>query len=377
MTRPFPRFLGFCARRPKTCIVVLHFALVGLTLLRLRCSYPSLEQIILYNGWDDGKTFFDIAARGYRALPSYEYRELFGYPLAARLFFLFLGPSPYALALVSFLSSLLANLVILAILRSWNLSAGEALGGTVFFMTCRTPESIMSIFGGWPLPPMEHLVAIEGSEPLFLLLVLLAYLPMERGKHLSSALLLAAATLVRPHGSFIAFGAFIYLFLKKDWKALFYCLSPMVVALHFAYYYWIRGDFFAFCVAAREYYPDGVVFAYPFRDLVRNLHALSVGALPVGLVVSRVVFQVFFLYGFVLLFRRKRLLFWLMLPHYLVNVSMCDWSHHVRYYVVLWGISVVWYLTILDGFRAAVRTGDRRVGQPQLCRRESSDNGQS
>jgi hypothetical protein len=228
----------------------------------------------------------------------------------------------------------------------------HALGGTFFFMTFRTPESLLGLLPHH-LPPMEMLVGIQGSEPLFLLFVLLSYYFMIQDRHLASAFLLGLSTLVRLPGCFIAFGAFIYLLSKRDLRAFLYVFSPVVLVCVFFYYYLISGDFFAFFHASQAFYPQGVL-TWPYGDLIKMIGHISHDPLRVSYYIF---FHSVFLTGLLFLWKRERRLFWLTFPSYIVAISLGGWSHHMRYYIILWGINWSWYQILKE---LGVRNWGRR-----------------
>ena len=336
----------FLSSHPRTCVTLGFLVLFASNFFRAACPYEpagdltAIERMILFNGWDDGYSFYQIMIKGYRSLPLTEYREMPLYPLFARVFALFTGPV-YALMVVSFLSSFLSCHVMFLLLERMGMRSIHALGGTFFFMALRTPESLLGLLPHH-LPPMEMLVAIQGSEPLFLVFVLLSYYFMIQDKHLAAAILLALSTLVRLPGCFIAFGAFVYLLAKRDLRAFLYIFSPVVLLCVFFYFYLISGDFFAFFHASQAFYPEGV-FTWPYKDLIKMTGNISQDHLCI---IYYIFFHGFFLIGLLFLWKRERRLFWLTFPSYIVAISLRGWSHHMRYYIILWGVNWSWYQAI-------------------------------
>lgn len=355
------RFFQFCRAYPKSVIVIFFVIFYGSSFFRvfsayqLSCPESPLERMLLYNSWDDGRTFYQIMIHGYKSLPISEYREMPLYPLVCRIIAPVTGKAPSLMA-VSIISSFLSLLVLYAIYRRQWVSETAALGGVVFFMALRTPQSLFVFFSNH-LPPMEILVSIQGSESLFLLFVLLSYYFMIRDDHLKAGILLALATLVRLPGCFVAFGAFIYLLGKRDMRAFWYVLSPLALLGVFGYFYLISGDFFAFFHASKHYYPQGVL-TWPYMDMIKMI-IRQLKTPPTYLYnhfVYYLVFHSWFVTGLIFLYKRDKRIFWLTLPSYAVNVSLKGWSHHVRYYVVLWGISWILYCLIFRPTKTPVKS---------------------
>ena len=352
-TGAHPNAFGrFLAANPLASVALIYSAYFAATVYRLLPSYGSIESMILNNGWNDAQSFYRIMTEGYSNLPIVESRVLFLYPFTCRIVALLTG-EVYALGVVAFGCSLLCCLALYRIFQvDWGLSAGESLGGTLFFIFLRTPESVYLIPAA-TLPPTEMLVAIVGTEPLYLLLALLSYRLMVRERYLPSALLLAFATVTRLSGCLIALGAFAYLIHRRNWNGLFYLLSPLALLIHFAYYGLVFGNLSAFFVGSTEYYQSGFL-AYPFYDLVQHVRSwIAPGDFRwSSLFCFEFLQQYYCIPGLILLFRRNRLLFWLTLPPYLLTVSLRGWSDLPRYYVVLWGINAAYYLTIVDWIKA-------------------------
>ena len=340
-------FLKPCLNHPRVCITIAFLLVFASSFYRVAPDYQAkddlnaVQRMILFNGWDDGETFFLIMSKGYGALPVREYRELPLYPLVARIFSVVTGKI-YSLLVVSFLSSLVCCHLVFSIFRKWGCQVGASLGGALFFLFLRTPESVISLFPTH-LPSMESLVAIQGSEPLFLLFVLLSYMEMLRERHPGASLSLVLASLTRLSGCFVAFGAFLHLVIKRDKRALWYGFSPLAILVVFFYYYLLSGDFLAFFHGSRAFYPEAFL-SWPFHDLIERIGGNLQNP---ALIAFYVIFHAWFIGGLFILWKRNRRLFWLTLPQYLVAICLKGWSHHVRYYIVLWGVNAAWCLFLV------------------------------
>jgi len=360
------------ARHPKTSAALVFLAFFVSTYVRTVWHFDSSADMILNNGWDDGRAFYAIMTHGYKPLPLLEYRELALYPLASRAVSYLTG-GVYAQMAVSATSALLCVLVFTAMLISdFGFARGEALFCAVLFIAYRTPESFLYSHA-YGQPPMELLVALEGSEPLFLLFLLLGYHAMTRRRYAASACLLALASVTRINGCFFAFGAFAYLLYRRNWKGFWYVLSPAAVGLHFLYYYAACGRLLAFFQGHTPYYSGGVLAA-PYYDLVMRTFSSCKGCayMPGTSLPFLYIAHAYFVLGFIILFRKDKRLFWFTLPQYLVSISLRGWSHHWRFYIVLWGVNVAYYLVATEWLRKrSQESGARSQEKHGACAEDS------
>lgn len=188
----------------------------------------------------DGPHYLEVAKTFYQGitpanaakLPEWYFSvHLIGFPFFIRLFLFFLPDCLAMLATVTLFTGL-AVVLFYFLLKSGNYIKNPFWTSLIFIF----------FYPRWLL---YHSVA--GSEALFLTFVLASLLFYKKKHYFWSVLMAAASALTRIFG-LLMFPLLFYLFIKerKTKLAFFSFLIPTDLFLHFTYYYFRFGDFFAY-----------------------------------------------------------------------------------------------------------------------------------
>ncbi len=319
-------------------IAATVLATVTVSLLWLgRLAKP--ERWLLDGPWDDGRTFFEIATTGYSLARPESFRELVLYPLVLRVFAPLFGV--WALFVVSVAASIATSVLMYLIARRWYVSGTAAFVFALVFSIARLPTFFVPAFTVH-FPSMTLMTSIQGSEPLFLSLVLGSFLAFKGQRWALAFVLIGLATVTRVTGLLVAGAYCIWLLSRRrPFPALWGAVPVAFLALHFAYFAALTGDFLAFFRGHGAFYKEGTL-TIPFMDLLR---AFTTGYRRVwetraGWIAN----YAYCIVALVFLARRDRLLFWMTAPSFLLFVSLNGWALHARYYVTLWAIPFAYLL---------------------------------
>ncbi len=114
---------------------------------------------------------------------------------------------------------------------------------------------------------------LGGAEPLFIVLILAAFLALRRGKWAWSAAFAALATVVRPYGLFALIGLGIQLLWKRKFQECFYAV--LIALLIGGLYAWPFARYFGNPLANVASYQHNdwhgdLPFTFPFASIVRD-----------------------------------------------------------------------------------------------------------
>jgi hypothetical protein len=108
---------------------------------------------------------------------------------------------------------------------------------------------------------------LGGSEPLFVLLLLLSFWFSRREQWIYASVLAALATLTRPVGIFALFALALTLFLRKDYRKLFLCtVTASLIGFLYLMPFWIalHDPFYQFHRYQHEDWQSGSLVTWPF-----------------------------------------------------------------------------------------------------------------
>jgi hypothetical protein len=332
--------------------VAAFTALVTLSFFFFLKNKHSLNFVLIDGTWDDGRTFYTIATQGYRGLPITEYRELGLYPLLVHLLHPVAGI--YSLLIVSLTFSALGNVLVYFILRRWYAGEWLAFGAACVMAVARQPVFFMQ-FIKWQMPSMTICNAIQGSEGPYVAALLAAFY-LYKADRLPWAFVCAGlASVTRMTGIVVAFGLYVDLLLRREWKRSFWALvSAAFLLAHFAYYWHLTGDFFVVFKAHHTYNHVESAFTWPFRDLLIALKGQyrELWEGPWGWVVI----YAYCIAGLVILaLKRQRTLLLITAPVFVMFLCLQNWSLHGRYYETLFGIPFA-YVMLIAGRRGAAQS---------------------
>jgi Gpi18-like mannosyltransferase len=338
LTSPTSRGTSFFLR----CLLIAVFV-VAITLIyffRMRAQF-GLKWVLLDATWDDGRTFYNIAKNGYRGLPISEYRELGFYPFVAGLLVPLFGV--YSLLVVSLASAVANALLFYFILRKWYVSDRLALTSALILSIARNPVFFAQCLK-WGLPPMTICTSIQGSESIYLTMVLAGFYFFKAERYVPSFVFIGLAGITRFTGVVLATGLVTELLIRKEWrKSLLGAIPYLLLLAHFIYYWFLSGDFLAFFHGHSAFYP-GSTFTYPLHDLARALHGeyRALGETALG-------WMIIYLYcimGLAILWIKDRALFLVTAPTFFLFICVNNWALHARYYETLFGIPFAFILLL-------------------------------
>jgi len=136
------------------------------------------------------------------------------------------------------------------------------------------------LWGGW-VAAFSFLLSMDwfqrsllgGAEPLFIALILAAFLVLRRGKWAWSAVFAALATVVRPYGLFALIGLGIQLLWKRKFQECFYAI--LIALLIGGLYAWPLAHYFGNPLANVTSYQHNdwhghTPFTFPFASIVHD-----------------------------------------------------------------------------------------------------------
>jgi len=326
----------------------IHIALIiGFVILVVMTHFIALifkydmKSLLLDGSWDDGRTFYTIAVKGYPLDDISEYRELALYPIFISFLIPFFGVN--SLLILSLCCSIINSLLIYLIVQRWYAPQKIAFYFAIIFSFARLPTFFVPYFTVG-LPSMTILTSIQGSESLYLMLTLLSFYSFKKDHYIITFILIGLASITRITALLIAIGYIIETIFRKNWKYMIYIFIPVgFILAHFFYFFIHSGDFLAYFSGHDIYYPEGVI-TYPFHDIVRayrgeyrHLWETLIGWTAI---------YIYNIVGLSILAKKSRILFLITAPKLLLFFCLNGWGLHARYFITLWAIPLSFVLLL-------------------------------
>ena len=276
-------------------------------------------------------------------MPLTTYREVGLYPWLVRPLIPLFGV--HSLMAVSLSFTVLCGWLFYFLLRRFYLGAWAAFAAAMVLAVVRHPLFFMG-FVKWGVPSMTICTALDGSEPVYLAFFLCAFYAFKSDRVGLAFLLMGFATISRVLGAIVTAGFFVECLLQRKFRRSLWAAVPaLFLFAHFLWFWHTSGNFFALFEGHHQFnHTVGSSFTWPGHDLVLAIRGQyrDTWETPWGWAFL----YVYYLVGLVILAKKDRALFMVSAPLFLFFLCVNDWSLHGRYYDVLVGAPIAYFLLL-------------------------------